>query len=196
MFRLPLTLLVRPANTAGRTVFGLVLLALAGLPVTAAETGAVCAVPRPEMPDARAEGWTSEAFSELAQTELKRLLVPLADPEEEAAKVKGVFALRPAVSQAAKTAAVTVWRGGKAKPGAAQSLTQALATIRQLFQTGAELHLKVKTTGVNLPEKKAGTEARTTHLIHLDGPAAAGRRGVGALPRGARPPAARLLPRP
>ena len=158
-------------------VFGALLLLLS--PVKA-EDGPVCAVPKPALPDPAAEGWGSEAFSDLAQTELKRLLKPFAAGEGEIAAIKGTFSLRPAVKQVSKTGTATVWRGGEAKAGSAVLLKTALTSLRTLFKPGAELHVKVKTVAVSVPEKKGGTEAKTTHLIHFDGASPGGRREINA----------------
>jgi hypothetical protein len=144
------------------------------------EDGPVCAVPKPALPDPAAEGWSSEAFSDRAQTELKHLLQPFAAGAGEIAGLKGAFALRPAVRQAGKTDAVTVWRGGEAKAASPGLLKTALASLRTSFKPGAELHFKVKTVAVSLPEKKGATEAKTTHLIHFDGVSAGGRREINA----------------
>lgn len=137
-------------------------------------------MPKPALPDPVAEGWGSEAFSELAQSELKHLLKPFADGKGNVENAKGVFALRPAVKQAAQTSTATVWRGGEAKPDAVATLKTALTPLRALFKADTELHLKVKTVAVTIPEKKGAGEAKTTHLIHLDGPSAAGRREINA----------------
>lgn len=142
----------------------------------------MCAVPKPGLPDAAAEGWGSEAFAEFAQTELKHLLKPLAEGEPPDEAVSSLFALVPETKRVPSAAAVTVSRGGPAAvPRRALSLEKAFAPVRALFPGGAPLHLKVKTTGVVLPPdgRKSG-EARTTHLIHFDGPAAAGRREINA----------------
>ena len=140
----------------------------------------MCAVPKLAVPDPAAEGWGSEAFSELAQTELKRLLEPFAGGGAEVAAVKGNFALRPEVKEISRTATATVWRGKEAKAASVGTLKSALAPLRTGFQPGSALHLKVKTVAVSLPEGKKAGEARTTHLIHLDGASPGGRREINA----------------
>jgi hypothetical protein len=145
-----------------------------------AEDGPVCAVPKPALPDPTVEGWGSEAFSDLAQRELKKLLKPLEDGEGDVASIKGAFALRPQVKQVAKTSTATVWRGGETKSGGTVPLKSAIAPLRALFKPGAALHVKVKTVGVSLPEKKGKADAKTMHLVHLDGPSTSGRREINA----------------
>ncbi len=140
----------------------------------------MCAVPKPAVPDPAAEGWGSEAFSELAQTELKHLLKPFADGDEEVKDFSGVFALQPETGEIARTSTAVIRRGSSARPAAPGSLKTALTPLRAGFQPAAPLHLKVKTVGVTLPEAKKTGEARTTHLVHLDGPSPLGRREINA----------------
>ena len=162
---------MKPLAATGCLVLWL-LMAARGAPVIAGDPAAI--------PDPAAEGWGSEAFAELAQAQMQHLLAPLAGGEGEIQHLTGAFALRPEVSQAAKTATVTVRRGRGAAAARPLSLTVALAPVRALFQPAAALHVKVKTTGVTLPEGKKAGEARTTHLIHLDGQSPGGRCEVNA----------------
>jgi len=132
------------------------------------------------LPDPAAEGWESEAFAELAQAELKRLLAPVASGADNVTGLRGLFALRPEVSPAGAPAAATVQRGGAAKTSGPVTLREALAPVRALFTPGAALHLKIKTVDVSLPPDKSAGAAHTVHLIHLDGPSPAGRREINA----------------
>jgi hypothetical protein len=132
------------------------------------------------LPDPAAEGWHSEAFAEHAQAELKRLLAPLAAGEGNIAPLRGRFALRPPLKRAAGPFAAIVHRGGAAEAEKPGMLHEALAPVRELFAPGAELHIKIKTVGVSLPAGDAGGDARTIHLVHIDGPSPAGRREVNA----------------
>lgn len=136
----------------------------------------MCAVPRPVVPDPAVDGWTSEAFSELAQKELKDLLYPLGAIGSDWKPVKGAFALLPQVKEAAQTNTVTVWRGGEAAVSKAErTLQAALEPVAARFAADGARHLKVKTVAVKLPETPGQGTAETTHLIHLDGPTSSGR---------------------
>lgn len=145
------------------------------------DDGPVCAVPKPAVPDPSLDGWGSEAFAERAQKELKHLLLPLGDSSGECEDLTGAFAVRPAVKLAAQTSSATISRGGSAQPGKKPvTFKSALLQLRELFVPNASLHYKVKTVGVTLPETRKAGEAKTIHLIHIDGPTANGRREINA----------------
>ena len=162
---------VRPALRAGRIIFALwgILSALTGnLTSHGAEPASV-------IPDPTADGWNSESYAEATQAVLKRLLAPLAEGSA-IEELKGTFAVYPEVKEISTTPTVTVSRGVNVSAAKAHpTLDAALRPVVAGFDAGAPLHLKVKTTGVKLD-----AEPRTTHLLHLDGPAAGGRREINA----------------
>lgn len=168
------------APAAGCVVLGLVLCLASSTP--AAEPAVVA--PRDSddnrLPEPAAEGWHSEAFAELAQLELKRLLAPVAAGGNNSATLRGLFAFRPDLKPAARLSTATVRRGGAAKATKPVTLRAALAPVCAIFTPGAALHLKVKTVDVSLPADQAKGDAQTVHLVHLDGASPAGRCEVNA----------------
>jgi hypothetical protein len=169
----------RPAaRAAGRAVFGLAILLSPAASAAEKLDGFTAVAAAAALPDPAAEGWHSEAFAELAQAELKKLLAPLAAGQGALAPLRGHFALLPAVKPAASLPAATVRRGGAAQASPPAMLHEALAPVRSLFAPGVALHIKIKTVGVSLPPGDAGGDARTIHLVHLDGPSPRGRREI------------------
>jgi hypothetical protein len=145
-------------------------------PATGEESGAVCPVPLPLMPDPVKDGWETEAFAEASQLQLKRLLHPLEDAGAAGEALRGQFGVISGEVQTLATDSVKIRRGGPVmEPKADGPWSDALAQLRGMFRGGETIHFKVKTVGVKPPVRKGGSTV-TSHLIHLDGAAPAGGR--------------------
>lgn len=138
-------------------------------------------VPKPAIPDPAKDGWDSENYAEAAQDRLKKWLHPLEEGSREIPDVSADCTLWPAMGEPVKAGSVTVRRSTGKKGAQESSLGAALAPVLAGFAPGQPLHLKLKTLGVHKPDARAGAPGRTTHLFHLDGPAAeSGRREINA----------------
>lgn len=191
---MPANVSSRPADLAGRFVASLRLATLclatlrlatlwlatgAALAATGAgadSKGAVCPIPKPVVPDAAADGWGTEAFAEAAQADLKHWLEPVAEGTQAQGSPMGRFALVPTQGPELITGTVVLQRGGPAQlPRTSGPPAAALRPLQALFKSGEPVHIKVKTVAVTPPGKKT-SQTTTTHLVHLDGPAAKGGR--------------------
>ena len=137
----------------------------------------MCAAPKPRLPDAAAEGWGSETLAEAAQQAIKKLLAPCIDPAEAPPAVSGRFALTPARLGPLKSPGGLVVHRGEAAalPERTSPWAEALRPLRARFRAATSLHVKVKTIKV-APAAPDTKRWQTTHLVHFDGPAAAGGR--------------------
>lgn len=98
----------------------------------------MCAVPKPVLPDAAAEGWGWETLPNWRRLDLKHLLKAFAEGGRDAGgtEITGLFALVPATKQMSGPAGVTVSRGGVAASPRVKTLAKSLQPVRALLPAG------------------------------------------------------------